>query len=123
MKRSFFFLSLIALTAGLLCAADLTGKWTGQFDFNGNAVPLTFTFKSDGAALTGKVSGLPSADAEIKDGKIDGSSVTFWLMTEYQGNPIKLVYTGKVSEDKIDFTMGTEDGGFSVTFPVKKSAE
>ena len=42
-------------------------------------------------------------------------------MTEYQGSPIKLVYTGKISADQIDFTMGTEDGGFSVTFPVKKS--
>lgn len=122
MKRSFYFIGLIVLTALLACAADLTGKWTGQFDFNGNAVPLTFDLKSSGDTLTGKVNGLPTPDAEIKDGKIDGTSVTFWLMTEYQGSPIKLVYNGKLSADQIDFTMATEDGGFSVTFPVKKAA-
>ncbi len=122
MKRSFILIGLIALMAALLSAADITGKWTGQFDFNGNAVPLTFELKSSGATLTGKVSGLPSDNAEIKDGKIDGNSVTFWLMTDYQGTPVKLVYTGKISADQIDFTMGTEDGAFSVTFPVKKSA-
>jgi hypothetical protein len=122
MKRNFFLIGLLMTVAALVYAADLTGKWTGQFDFNGNAVPLTFDIKSSGATLTGKVNGLPTPDCEIKDGKIDGNSVTFWLNTEYQGNPIKLVYNGKISEDKIDFTMGTEDGGFSVQFPVKKAS-
>ena len=121
MRRTFLLIGLITLMAAMLFAADLTGKWTGQFDFNGNAVPLTFDFTSSGATLTGKVNGLPTDNCEIKDGKIDGSSVTFWLMTEYQGSAIKLLYTGKISADQIDFTMGTEDGGFSVSFPVKKS--
>jgi hypothetical protein len=68
------------------------------------------------------VNGLPTSNAVIKDGKLDGNTVTFWLVTDYQGNDVKLVYTGKISADKIDFTMATEDGGFSVSFPVKKSA-
>jgi hypothetical protein len=114
-------IGLTALMAAMLSAADLTGKWTGQFDFNGAAVPLTFDLKSSGAALTGRVSGLPTENCEIKDGKIDGSTVTFWLITDYHGDAIKLVYTGKISGDQIDFTMATEDGGFSVNFPAKKS--
>lgn len=123
MKKSLLLFGLLLLAAAMLFAADLTGKWTGQFDFNGNAVPLTFDMKSSGATVTGKVNGLPTPDCEIKDGKIDGETITFWLNTEYQGNPIKLVYNGKISGDKIDFTMGTEDGGFSVQFPVKKATE
>jgi hypothetical protein len=122
MKRSFLMIGILMLMAALLSAADLTGKWTGQFDFNGNAVPLTLDLKSTGASLIGKMSGLPTDNAEIKDGKIDGSTVTFWVMTEYQGNAIKLVWSGKISAEQIDFTMGTEDGGFSVSFPIKKSA-
>ncbi len=121
MRRILLLTGLAMGMAALLAAADLSGKWTGQFDFNGNAVPLTFDLKSDGPTLTGKVNGLPTDNCEIKDGKIDGGTVTFWLITEYQGNAIKLVWTGKVSADQIDFTMGTEDGGFSVTFPIKKS--
>lgn len=122
MKRTFWITAILMLLSTLLSAADLTGKWTGQFDFNGNAVPLILDLKTSGASLTGKVSGLPTDNAEIKDGKIDGNTVTFWLMTEYQGNAIKLLWTGKISADQIDFTMGTEDGGFSVSFPIKKAA-
>jgi len=122
MKRTFLTIGMLMWMAALLSAADLTGKWSGQFDFNGNAVPLTFDLKSSGDTLTGKVNGLPTDNCEIKDGKIDGSTVTFWLMTEYQGNAIKLVWTGKISGDQIDVTMGTEDGGFSVSFPIKKAA-
>jgi hypothetical protein len=122
MKRILLLIGMLMGIAALLLAADLSGKWTGQFDFNGNAVPLIIDLKSDGPTLTGKVNGLPTDNCEIKDGKINGSTVTFWLMTEYQGNAIKLVWTGKVSADQIDFTMGTEDGGFSVSFPIKKSS-
>jgi hypothetical protein len=122
MKRALLFTGLMALMTTFAMAADLTGKWTGQFDFNGNAVPLTFDLKSDGAALTGKVNGLPTENIEIKDGKIDGTTVTFWIVTDYQGNAVKLVLNGKISEDKIDLTMATEDGGFSVSFPIKKAA-
>ena len=60
MRRTFLLIGLITLMAAMLFAADLTGKWTGQFDFNGNAVPLTFDLTSSGATLTGKVNGLPT---------------------------------------------------------------
>ena len=122
MKRALLLTGLLALMTTLLTAADLTGKWTGQFDFNGQAVPLTFNLKSDGAALTGRVSGLPTDNVELKDGKIDGSTVTFSANIEYQGNPVKLVFTGKISDNQIDMTMGTEDGAFSVSYPIKKSS-
>src|SRR5215472_3377043 len=122
MKRALLLTGLLALMTTLLTAADLTGKWTGQFDFNGQAVPLTFDLKSDGAALTGRVNGLPTENIELKDGKIDGNTVTFSAVTDYQGNAVKLVFTGKISENQIDMTMGTEDGAFSVSFPIKKSA-
>ena len=120
MKRCFLLFVLLTLVCGALCAADLTGKWTGKFDFNGQSVPLTFDFKNSGADLSGTVNGLPTPTAEIKDGKVKDKEVTFWLMIDYQGNPVKLVYNGKIDGDQINFTMGTEDGSFSVSFPVKK---
>jgi hypothetical protein len=121
MKRVFLAAVTMLLLGALLHAADLTGKWAGQFDFQGTPVPVTFTLKASGASLTGTLSGLPTDNAPIKDGKIDGATVTFWLVTDYEGSPVKLVFTGKISDNKIDFTMATEDGGFSVDFPVKRS--
>ena len=42
-------------------------------------------------------------------------------MTEYQGNPIKLVYRGKVSSDEINFEFGTEDGSWGTPVVAKKA--
>lgn len=121
MKR--FVLAVVALLAmaGLAAAADLTGKWQGSFTFQDQAVPLTLDLKGE-SAITGTVTGLPAGAAEIKDGKLDGDSVTFWIMTEYQGNPIKLVYKGKVAGSEIKFAFGTEDGSWGTEFTAKKAA-
>jgi hypothetical protein len=121
MKRLLTLVTLLTLTAILLSAADLSGKWKGAFDFNGTSVPLTFDLKADGEKLTGTVTGLPSDVAEIKDGKIQDDNVTFWLTTEYQGSPVKLVYKGKLSGDELRLTMGTDDGNFSVDLVAKRS--
>lgn len=99
----------------LLHAADLSGTWKGSFDFQGNSVALVFNLKADGNALSGTVDGLPTTPADIHDGKIDGDTVSFWVNTDYQGQTYKLVYTGKVAGDHIDFDFGTDDGSWNAT--------
>jgi hypothetical protein len=111
---------LVLLIAGLAMAADATGKWQGAFTFQDQSVPLTVELKG-ASTITGTVTGLPSGVAEIKDGKLDGDTLTFWIMTEYQGSAIKLVYKGKVSESEIKFAFGTEDGSWGTEFVAKKA--
>ena len=113
--------ALMALSAVLLVAADAAGTWKGSFDFNGTAVALTFNLKTSGATVSGTIDGLPTDASEIKDGKVDGDSITFWSMTDYQGTPIKIVYQGKIAGDQITFTMGTEDGAWSTDLVAKRS--
>jgi len=122
MKIALRLVASLALLAGLLGAADLTGSWKGQFDFNGTPVPLTFDLKANGEALTGSITGLPAGVSEIKEGKIQGSGVSFWIMTQYQGNDIKVVYKGQVSGEEIRFSMGTEDGSWGVDFVAKRGS-
>jgi hypothetical protein len=122
MKRTLIALNILLLLAAASFAADVTGKWKGSFEVPGGPVlNLTFDLKAADGALTGKVVGLPPKEdgVEIKDGKVQGDSISFWLMTEYQGNPIKLLYTGKVEDGQIKFTMGTEDGGWSTEILAK----
>lgn len=121
LKRTWIVASLLLLAAGLLSAADVTGTWKGSFDYNGTAVPLTFDMKADGDALTGTVSGLPTPKVDIKDGKVDGDALSFWVGIEFQGNPIKLVVKGKVSGDEIKFNIGTEGGEWGTELTAKKS--
>ena len=111
----------MALTAVLLVAADAAGTWKGSFDFNGTPVALTFNLKTDGASVSGTVDG-PTGASEIKDGKVDGDSITFSSTTEYQGSSIKVVYKGKIAGDQISFTMGTEDGSWSIDVVAKRGS-
>jgi hypothetical protein len=114
--------ALMALTAVLLVAADAAGTWKGSIDVNGTTVPLTFNLKTDGATVSGTIDGLPTEASEIKEGKMDGDSITFWCMTDYQGMPLKLVYKGKLAGDQINFTMATEDGSWSTDLVAKRGS-
>ena len=83
---------------------------------------LTFDLKADGEKLTGTVSGLIDKAIEIKYGKVQGDTVSFWVMSEYQGQPVKLVYKGNVSSSEIRFNMGTEDGSWGTELAAKRAS-
>ena len=97
-------LSIIAL---LVCSfvvafaafADLNGKWKGTLKFGDFELPLTYTFKVDGEALTGACS-TDQGDLPIANGKIKGSDFTFTL--DIQGNPVP--QTGKFYGDSTVIT-------------------
>jgi hypothetical protein len=121
MRRTFALAGLFLMLVGLASAADVSGQWKGAFDFNGQPVPLTFDMKQADATVTGTISGLPSPKVEIKDGKMEGDSLSFWVGIEYQGNPVKLVVKGKLTGEEIKFSIGTEDGAWSTELTAKKS--
>lgn len=113
---------LLGLLAIPLLAADATGKWKGSFDAQGDSHEISFDLKADGAKLTGSVLGLLDHPLEVQEGKIDGSTISFFVMSEWEGNPIKLVYKGELGTDEIKFTMGTEDGSWSTEINAKRES-
>jgi hypothetical protein len=119
MKRARFIFISMALLAATLAAADINGKWKGPMQAGDRE--LTFDLKADGARLTGTVSGLVDKALEIKDGKVEGDTVSFWVMSEYQGQPVKLVYKGQASANEIRFNMGTEDGSWGTEIAAKRA--
>lgn len=102
-------------SAEVAAAPDVSGDWSGSFDFQGTSVPLTLHMKSASGVVTGTVDGLGTSPTEIHDGKLAGETLTFWLNTDYQGQTYKLDYSGKVAPDHIDFSFGTEDGSWGTT--------
>jgi hypothetical protein len=119
--RRYFALTVLAgLTAGLLLAGAPDGDYKGAFDFNGTSVPLTFHLKAKDAALMGSIEGLPTSPVDIKDGKVDGDTITFTATTDYQGTAVKILCRGKMDGDKINFSIGTEDGSWGVEFVAQK---
>jgi hypothetical protein len=102
-----------------LYGADVTGQWKSQ---QGDNPSFAFTLKTDGAALTGAMQGPDGKDRPIADGKLDGDKISFTVMSEWQGNPIKLVATGTVKGDAIDLNIGTEDGSWGTETTLKRAA-
>ncbi len=91
-------------------AADVTGKWTYEMQGRGGrSMNGALNLKADGNTLTGTVSGR-GGDTEISDGKIDGDTLTFNVVREFNGNKVTMKYTGTVSGDSINFKVESEGG-------------
>src|SRR5262245_14470323 len=85
-------------------SADVTGTWKSEFDSQIGRQKYTYTLKQDGDSLTGKANsevGDRKREAELKDGKVDGNKVSFVEMLEFQGNDIRITYTGTVSGNEM----------------------
>ena len=99
-----------------MLAADVTGMWHSEFDSQIGHQVYTFTFKQDGSKLTGKANseaGDRKRAAELKEGKVDGDTISFFEMLSIQDREIRITYTGKLSSDgnEIKFTRAVGDFG------------
>jgi ABC-type amino acid transport substrate-binding protein len=105
-----FRLTLVtALLAVGAFAADATGKWSWEAPGRGGnpGRTQTMTLKVDGATLTGEMQG-PQGGTPITDGKVDGDKISFTVVREFQGNSMKMNYTGTVAGDEMKLKVVTE---------------
>ena len=86
-----------------LARADVTGTWTASFDTQVGKQTYTYTFKVDGATLTGTAKGNLIADSVLSDGKVDGAKITFVEKGTYMGMPLTFNYSGELVGDEIKF--------------------
>ena len=121
MKRM---LAITLLAAAVAFGADISGTWKGTAEGGPKgALERTFTFKADGAKLTGDTTSQMLGKSTIQDGKIDGDNISFSITANFQGNESKIVYKGKVTGDTITLTsdfQGGPGGGQSIEWHLKK---
>jgi enterochelin esterase-like enzyme len=106
------------LAAAAAVEANITGEWQAQFDTQRGLQKYTFTFKQDGPKVTGKASVATEdrkRESDLKDGKVEGDTVSFAEPLSIQGNDINITFTGKLSTkgDEIKFTRQVGDFGSS----------
>ena len=109
---------LIIGTVINVLAADVTGTWKSEFDSQIGHQIYTFTFKQDGTKLTGKANseaGDRKREAELKEGKVDGDTISFVEMLSIQDREIRIAYTGKLSTDGNEIKFTREVGDFAKT--------
>ncbi len=112
------FMALLCFTF-VAAAADVSGKWTAEIPGRGgNTQTTTFTFKASGAKLDGTVAN-QRGENPIAEGKVDGDKISFVQVMNFNGNEMKMTYTGVVKGDSIEFTR--DNGRGPATFTAKKA--
>lgn len=110
------FLAILMLLAAALCAADVSGKWSGEVPGRGGQTSAaTFVFKVDGDKLTGTMTG-PQGEVALQEGKVAGDKISFSAM----GANAKILFEGTVSGSEIKMTR-TREGGQAREFTLKKA--
>jgi hypothetical protein len=101
---------MMAFTAAsAFAASDVTGTWTGKMvGPNGDSMQITFTFKQDGAVLTGTSSGPMGDPMTISEGKVDGDKLSFNVSI----NGMTIKHEGVITGDTIKMTSKSEGGDF-----------
>jgi hypothetical protein len=120
----FCFAAVLALgfaASRAYAATDVTGTWTGsiQGPDGGGGFNLTFTFKQDGATLTGTIDGGQGEPLAIKNGKVDGDKISFSI--DFNGTTI--THEGTVSGDEIKLNSKSSDGNFPASTMTLKRAK
>jgi hypothetical protein len=107
-RNSLLVLTLAVILAIPALAADIAGKWTASFDTQIGVQNYTYTFKLDGDKMTGTAES-QFGKTEIAEGAVKGDDITFVENLDFQGNPLKITYKGKISGDEIKFTRNVAD--------------
>jgi hypothetical protein len=104
-------LAVLALTAagGHAAATDISGTWTASFDTQIGRQNYTYDFAVKDSTLTGKAKS-DNGETALTEGRVEGDTVSFVEMLNFQGMEIRIVYTGKIaSADEIKFTRQVAD--------------
>ena len=106
MWRAIAFVLACAFAASAAWAQDLTGKWTATAV--GNNVAVTLDLKVAGNVVTGAILNPQSGPAEIKDGKIEGNKISFYVVRTANNATNKILWQGTIEGEEIHFTRGVE---------------
>ena len=108
MTRFALLFGCLLAAAALLCAADVSGKWTATFETQIGTQNYTYEFKVDGEKLTGTAKS-QFGQGPIVDGTVKGDQIAFVENLDFQGQQVQITYTGKITGDEIKFTRKVGD--------------
>lgn len=120
-SRSVVGLAVLLVPALLFAATDLTGTWSGPMA-NG-AGQSVFHLTNDKAAIGGTMVGQSGKEYPISDGKLDGDNISFSVAFEWQGMPVKLLVTGKVSGEQMQLHIAADNGYWATDATVKREGK
>lgn len=129
MRRSYIVLATILLIQlfaimGFAQADKLAGKWEGKTVSPQGERPTTATFKKDGSAYTGTITG-QRGDMQLKEIKVDGDKVTAKAEVETPQGNLTINYEFTLQGDALKGKGSLEFNGtpFSFEVDLKRAAD
>jgi len=110
MKKAFWILPCLTL---LLSGADISGKWAGTIDVedSGSTTEVQVELVQKADTVTGKIGRTGGGDdGAIRNGKVDGTKVSFEVVSPQTSSPFKFTLT--LLNDRLEGEMkGSVDEG------------
>src|SRR5437879_3887332 len=110
-------LLVVILLSTFSFSADVTCSRKGPMQSGGDAV---FDLKSDKGAISGTMLGDDGKPRPVSEGKLDGDAISMKIATDWQGQPVTLIVTGKVSGDEMQLHIASDNGYWSTDAAVKR---
>ena len=85
-------------------AADFSGAWKLDLDFQGQKVPITLTVEQSGTSVKGSLETV-LGNGQITGGSVRGDSFSATANTEIQGQSVEFLITGTLSNGSIAGTI------------------
>jgi imidazolonepropionase-like amidohydrolase len=85
--------------------AQVGGTWRLTIESPQGAQAATLNVNQSGTSFSGRLSGLPTGDVDVSDGRVNGSSVNWSLVLSFGGQAITLGFNGEVDGGKMSGTV------------------
>lgn len=118
-----FGLTAFGIAADDKKAADPTGTWKWETEFNGNKRTITLKLKLEKDKLTGAVVGMDGKETEIKDATFKDGEATFSVERERDGQKFTVKYKAKIDGDAIKGEATVNVGGEERKIPFEGKRE
>ena len=106
-------MALVAITALIVTAQSVDGKWTRETQGKAGPQTQTLTLKNTGGKLTGtlEAGGGKAGPADISEGTVSGTNVEFKIVRDFGGNSVTQTYKGTVSATELKLMVEGGGGG------------
>ena len=109
-RKALLWVAVAAVILAPAYAADVSGKWTCTVETPVGTLHYTYDLKAEGMTLSGTAAN-ERGTTTLTEGKIDGDAVSFVEPLDFEGQQIRIEYTGKIAGDELHLHRSVGDFG------------
>jgi hypothetical protein len=102
--------SILAITSAVSAQGrDVSGRWTAKLEKGGRSMTSTMNLRASGDQVTGTIDLAPDVTVQIRNGKFEGSQLTFDVTAPEHGRTKEVHFAGDIGDDVITLRNESRD--------------